>query len=215
MPGWGIAADLTPPELVNSRQLKVLRRWLVVALVALLVACAGGYVLAVRQHSNATTALSQVEDHTLELQASVRRYGTVTQIQSKVSEVDAEIASVMAGDVDLAKLFTEIRTVLPSTMTISAESVTISLAGIASAAGSTSGLDTSGLARIGNVSLSGTGATLDDLAAYVDQLKLVVGVVDVLPISNTRGTSGAQYSLTFGLTSALISHRFDVAPVTK
>src|SRR6185437_10696475 len=100
MPGWGIAADLTPPELVNSRQLKLLRRWLAVGLVALLVACAGGYLLAVRQHSNATTALSQVEDHTLELQANVRKYGTVTQIQGKVSEVDAEIASLMAGDVD-------------------------------------------------------------------------------------------------------------------
>jgi hypothetical protein len=215
MPGWGIAADLTPPELVNSRQLKLLRRWLAVGLVALLVACAGGYVLAVRQHSSASDALDQVQQHTLELQANVRKYAAVTQIQGKVSEVEAQIATLMSGDVDVVTLLTQIRSSLPKTMTIATESVTINLTGVAASAGSTSSLDTSGLPRIGNVSLSGKGATLDDLASFVDRLKLVPGVVDVLPITNTRINAGAQYSLSLGLTNALISHRFDVVPVTK
>ncbi|MCW2527138.1 MAG: hypothetical protein JWM76_1998 [Pseudonocardiales bacterium] len=215
MPGWGIAADLTPPELVNSRQLKLLRRWLAIGLVALLIACAGGYVLAARQHSSATSALDQVQQHTLELQANVRKYAAVTQIQGKVAEVEAEIATLMAGDVDLVTLLTQIRTSLPSTMTIAAESVTISVAGVASAASSSSGLDTSGLARIGNVTLSGIGATLDDLATFVDRLRLLAGVVDVLPMTNTSTATASQYSLSLGLTSALISHRFDVPAGTK
>ena len=37
MPGWGIAADLTPPEIINARQLKLLRKLLGGGLVALLV----------------------------------------------------------------------------------------------------------------------------------------------------------------------------------
>ena len=42
MPGWGIAADLTPPELINSRALKTLRKWLGAGLVVLLLACIAG-----------------------------------------------------------------------------------------------------------------------------------------------------------------------------
>ena len=51
MPGWGIAADLTPPELINSRALKTMRKWLGAGLVVLLLACVGGYVAAARQRS--------------------------------------------------------------------------------------------------------------------------------------------------------------------
>ena len=49
MPGWGIVADLTPPELIASRHLKVLRKWIVLGLVVLVVACVAGYVLAAQK----------------------------------------------------------------------------------------------------------------------------------------------------------------------
>ena len=73
------------------------------------------------------------------------------------------------------------------------------------------GLDTSGLPRIGTVTISGTGQTLDDLPDYVDRLQRSAGLVDVLPISNSlAGTTGTDFTITMGLTSALLSHRFDV-----
>ena len=44
MPGWGIAADLTPKELINARQLKVLRKVMAAGIVTLLIVGAGGYL---------------------------------------------------------------------------------------------------------------------------------------------------------------------------
>ena len=46
MPGWGIAADLTPRELRNARQLKVLQKLMAAGIAVLLMLCAGGYYLA-------------------------------------------------------------------------------------------------------------------------------------------------------------------------
>ncbi len=151
----------------------------------------------------------------MQLQATSRKYTGITKIQGTVTDVQAEIAKLMSADVDLVQLMGQIRASLPASMTIKQESVTISLAGAASAgtAGSTSGagLDTSGRAHIGNVTISGVGKTLDDLSIYASKLAAIPGIVDVVPTSNVADETGVQYSLQFVLTDKLLSHRFDVS----
>jgi hypothetical protein len=219
-PGWGIAADLTPPELINSRQLKVLRKLMALGMVALLAVCAGGYYVAMRENSVASADLVSVQDRTLQLQGVGRGYSDVVAIQGSVTQVQTQIALVMGGDVDLVELMDTLHSSLPPTMTIEQEAITISTAGVAGAAGAapTGGLDTSGLARIGTITMSGTGQSINDLAEYVDLLTAVPGLVDVVPVSNssagtiTEADTGTttQYNITIGLTDALLSHRFDV-----
>ena len=51
--GWGIAADLTPPEIVSARRLSRLRRWIAIALAGLAVLVAGGYGLAMIENNTA------------------------------------------------------------------------------------------------------------------------------------------------------------------
>jgi Tfp pilus assembly protein PilN len=213
MPGWGIYADLTPPELVNSRRLKSLRKVIVVALVALLVLCAGGYVLAARKSSAASNALADVQLRTSQLQGQAHKYSGVTQLQGTVTQVQTQIATLMSGDVDLVKLIGQLRSTLPATMTIKQEAVTISVAGVAGAATSNSGngLDTSGHPQIGTVTLSGAAKSIDDLSAYTDALKSIPGITNVLPLSNATDSNGVQYSLSLGLTDLLLSHRFDTS----
>jgi hypothetical protein len=213
MPGWGIYADLTPPELVNSRRLKSLRKAIVAALVALLVLCAGGYVLAARKHAAASGELDSVQAQTAQLQANASRYAVVTKIQGTVTDVQAKVATLMSGDVDLVKLIAQIRSSLPPTMTIKQEAVTITIAASAGAQASASGtgLDTSGRPQIGTVTVSGAAKSMDDLSVYVDALKVIPGVVDVLPLSNVTDATGVQYNLSLGLTDVLLSHRFDTS----
>ncbi|HEY3715519.1 MAG TPA: hypothetical protein VGL39_13415 [Jatrophihabitantaceae bacterium] len=212
MPGWGIVADLTPPELVNQRHLRRLRRLIAAALIALLALCIGGYVLAARQRAGAARGLDGVQGRTVQLQGSSHKYAGITKIEGTVTQVQAQVATLMAADVDVSALLVRLRAELPTTMTIRQESVMISLAGVASGGtASGTGLDTSGHARIGNVAVSGAGRTLDDLSAYVDRLKVIPGVVDVVPVSNVSDQAGMQYSLTLGLSDVLLSHRFDVS----
>lgn len=215
LPGWGIAADLTPPELINKRQLKVLARLMALGLVLLVLACAGGYYLAAHDRSAASADLQAAQGRTVELERVGRSYASVVAIQGSVSQVQAQVAQVMGGDVDLVALLVQLESSLPKTMVITQEAITISTAGVA-AAGATAatggGLDTSGLPRIGTLTISGTGRTLNDLSDYVDGLQTIAGLVDVLPVSNTAAstTSGTQFSITVGLTNNLLSHRFDV-----
>ena len=215
LPGWGIAADLTPPELINARHLKTLRRLMAVGIVLLLAICTGGYVLAVRDNMSATAELASVQDNTVALQQVSRSYSGVVAIQGSIKQVQDQVAEAMTGDVDLVALMVLLESNLPKTMTISQESVTISTAGVVGAAGPAagSGLGDSGLPRIGTITMSGTGRTLDDVSEYVDRLQAVNGLVDVLPVSNTKagtGNSGTQFNITIGLTNVLLSHRFDV-----
>ncbi|MEO5832172.1 MAG: hypothetical protein ABIR83_02245 [Nakamurella sp.] len=208
MPGWGISADLIPPELVKARQIAVLRRWLAVGIVALVLVCGGGYYLALRESDAATADLAVIADRTLELQAVGRSYSDVVSIQNRIAQIRGQVTQVMAPDVDLVALTGALQTSLPATMTISQQAITISMAGAATA----TGLDASGATRIGTVTMSGTGQTLDDLSDYVDSLAAIPGVVDVLPLANSlnsEGAVGTQFSLTLGLTDALLSHRFD------
>ena len=215
LPGWGIAADLTPPELINARQLKVLRWWMAAGLVVLLVVCAGGYYLAARDRSSATAELTVVQDQTRELQVVGRSYSGVIAIQGSVKQIETQVAQVMSADVDVVALLVVLQSSLPKTMTINQEAITISTAGVAGTAGTAgtstgSSQDSSGLPRIGTITIGGTGRTLDDLSDYIDSLQAVPGLVDVLPVSNTAAGKGTQFSLTIGLTNALLSHRFDV-----
>lgn len=209
VPGWGIAADLTPPEVVKVRQLRVLRRWIAIGLVMLLLVCSGIFYLVLRDNDDVAADLAAVSDQTRQLQADARRYTDVVSIQNQVRTIDGEVAEVMAADVDLVALMNEFQNGLPATMTITQQSIIIATSGVAA-----TGSDASGAATIGTVSMSGTGQTVDDLPDYIDRLQAIPGVVDVVPLANAldgeEGT-GTQFSLSLSLTDALLSHRFDTA----
>lgn len=225
MPGWGIAADLTPPEIIKTRQVAVLRKWVAAGIGGLLLVCGGGYYLAVQDRAAADAELALITDRTSQLQAVGRGYSDVVAIQNWVTQVRGQIATTMRPDVDLVALIGQLQTSLPETMTISQQSITISPSGVAGA------LDRSGSSRIGTVTMNGTGQTLEDLSDYIDNLEKLPGLVDVMPLANAvagaaapgagEGASeagatgegappGTQFSITLGLTDALLSHRYEV-----
>ncbi len=221
MPGWGIAADLTPPELINSRQLELLRRILAILLVVVLVIVAGAYLVVRHRNSNAEDALAKAQLHTTQLQAQANKYSGITRIQGTTAQVQNQIAALMASDVDLPSFLGKLRSNLPASMLIKQETLTISTAAVAGGTASTgaaaptgTGLDTSGLATIGSLTMNGTGKKLNDLADYVDKLKGLTGVTNVLPVSNSDENKIEQFSITLSLTSALLSHRYTATTTT-
>lgn len=214
MPGWGIAADLTPPELVDSRQLKLLRRLIAIAVSVVVVLCGAGYGLALMKHSSASSAMDRANTRTAQLQRDLGKYAGITQIKGNIAQVTAKVATLMKGDVAFDTLLAEIDSALPNTMAIKQLTVTLVTAGaVAAGAGSASSGVQTGQTRIGTVTLTGSGRTLDDLSTYVEHLALIPGVINVLPTTNMANATGTgtDFSLTFDLTDKLYSHRFDVA----
>ena len=215
-PGWGIYVDLTPPELLTSRQLRLVRKTIVSGLVAVLVLCIGGYFLATRQRSSAEDALAGAQFNTTQLQRQAQKYAGVTQLQATTTQVRAQISSLMTADVDLDALVRRIGAAVPRGVAVDQISVSISQAGVAgstqdqaaqAAAGAT--IDDSGHPRIGTVTLSGKATGLNAVSAYVDRLGTITGVLDVVPTSNDSSGGTGQFTIGFGLDDRLLSHRFD------
>jgi uncharacterized protein HemX len=191
------------------------RRRLILALVALLLLCGVGYGYAFVQRNTAANQLSQVQAQTLRLQAEQRKFSDVTKIQGSITEVQQQISRLMSNDVDFGQLVANLRGDLPAGMTISQATVTLTVASptgaTSSAAKGNTSLDTSGHAHIGSITMSGTGVRLDDVSSYVDRLRTVKGIVEVVPTSNQAAQAGVQFSLMLTVTDELLTHRFDTA----
>ncbi len=218
-PFWDIAADLTPPEVVSARQLTVLRRGIGAGLAVTVALCAGGYLLAVQQHAGAADGLAAEQARTASLHAKSQQYAAVTTLESTAESIDTQVAWLMAGDVDVVTLMQRVHSSLPSGMVLTAETISLEQAGAAAAGGSATepatppdaaaGATVDGTATpIGTVTLAGESRRIDDLATFVARLGALPGVTDVVPTSNTRTESGVQYTVSFKLTDAALSHRF-------
>lgn len=209
MPGWGIVADLTPPELIASRRLRAIRRLLVMAMVGLLLLCVLGYGLAALRNRAASTALSRETARTSALQNEQRQYRNVTQLQGNLTQIESQLAMLLGADVSFPPLLNQIQSNLIPGMTIAQASLTINGPGAgAAAAGNASSLDSSGHPHIGVITLSGTALKINDVAAYIDKLAALNGFADVTAPSTQSSAHGVQYSITAALTDQVLSHKF-------
>ncbi len=228
-PGLGIFADLTPPELLNGRRLRGIRRALLAALAGSVALVGLGAGVAMWRQADATHQLTQQQSRTTQLRGEQGRFTTVTQIQKATAGVDTQLAQLMASDTDFTALLGSIRAAQPETVTVSAEQVTVSAGGAGSAAGpgagaaTTGSLDTSRAPQIGKITLSGTVVSLDDFAVYVTHLQKVPGVVDVLPSTVAEGSSAGtgktaavtyQFAVTMSVTNARLTHRYPAPAAT-
>jgi hypothetical protein len=211
-PGWGIAANLMPPELISSYRLRRIRERILLAVCLVALFAAAGFAYGFWRAHQADQDLSTAHGQTAMLQRQADQYGSVTRIQGSVTQVRAKLATLLSGDVDVSTLIGRLRNAAPSGVAISALTVTIddpSATGSTAGNGPVASLDTSGAAHIGTVLINGTGRSIDDLPRFVDAVDALPGVVDVLPTSNATQAVGTKFTLTLTLTDRLFTHRFD------
>jgi hypothetical protein len=201
MPGWGIVADLMPPEVIAARRL--------IAILALLVL---GYAYATMQKHSATKALARENSRTSALLAQQNSFSNVTQLRGSITSVQQELTSLMGADVDFAATVNSIRSALPASMALSDVEIKISpVAAGAAQAAATGSLNTSTHQVVGSVTLTGSGAHLADLATYITNLKSITGVTDIVPASNQLAGSAAQFNVCLSLTDQVFTHHYDAA----
>jgi hypothetical protein len=211
MPGWGIVANLTPPELIAARKLKSIRKIFAGVLVVILVIGVGLYATAFLSHRSAAADLAAEQGRTTSLTAQQHQYQGAVRVQGSITEVQSQLAGLLTDDVDMSSLVGALRAKLPSGMTITQVALNIQtgLAGASAAAGG-SALDTSGQQHIGAVTIAGNGHRISDISAYVDALASVPGVVTPYPTSTTASAKLVQWSIQLTLSSDLLTHRYDV-----
>jgi hypothetical protein len=210
MPGWGIVANLTPPELIATRKLKTIRKALVAGFVLLLVIGVACYSLAVLANRSAASDLAGEQSRTTQLLAQQHKYQRSVQVQGSITQVQGQLAGLLTYDVDHAALVKEIRAKLPANMTISQLTITIDAGSGTTPAPSGGGsLDASGSTHIGTVALAGNEQRIGDVATYVNALASVPGVVTPYPGSSTVTETAVRWSAQLTLTADLLTHRYD------
>lgn len=210
MPGWGIAANLTPPELIASRRLRRIQERIVIAVLLVILLAVGGYAYAFWQVHNAQGGLQSAGDRTAQLRKQEAQFSVVTTLQGNIGSIRHQIQTLMADDVDVSTVLAEVEHALPPGVAITQLTVRLDGASAGGPGGAgTQSLDTSGKPHIGQISLQGTGRLLDDASTYVAALSKLPGVVDVFPTSNVTQSIGTQFALTVNLTDALLTNRFD------
>lgn len=206
--GWGIYADLTPPELLTARLLHRVRRMLLLVLTGAVVVVLLVFGYSVVLDRRAAADLADQDAQTTRLVAAQSRYSQVVAVQGAAAAVRNRLSQLMTSDVEYSALLTSLRAAQPDTLSVNQLSITVSAAGAAAAAVGTDPLATSGTVPVGGITIGGTSRSLTDLGTFVSRLRSVHGVVDVLPATLTTSGGAFTYTISMSIDSAALSHKY-------
>jgi hypothetical protein len=210
MPGWGITANLLPPEIVLARRVKVLRKLVLVAIGGVLLLGVAGYVYGYLQKQDANSQLSAAQAHTSQLTAQQAKYEGVVAVTGQISQVKSQLSTLFAADVNGAALLTSILQHAPHG-TISTLTLTLSSGQPPSAVAIP---DANGHLPIGTITLSGDTSAMSDVATSVDQLKSLPGLVEIYPTTQQYDGKSVKYTIQLTLIDQIYSHRYDFTPAS-
>ena len=202
-----ISANLLPIEITDARRANKMR-WVVAAfLVVVLALLALWDVQARRQTSDAKSDLTAAQSRVQALQAQQKQYADLSNTKTSSAAIEAELAKLMGQDIKWYDLVPALRNAATGTgVTLTNISATLvpATAASTSAPGSTA-------APVGNITITGTTPDKTRVAAFLDALAKVPGLVNpYLNNLSTQGT-GTQFSMQVGFTSALYQGRYTPA----
>jgi hypothetical protein len=205
-PGWGIAVDLTPGEVVNARRVGVLKKVIIAGLVLVLALCAVATYLTLDDEWAARDAYNSEQARTADMQRELAQYSDITLMETTVTQIRSEIAVLMKDDVDYVNLMAKVRARAPKDVSITNIAILLASAnGVPPAASGVAG----GPAVIGTATISGRSSSISALSPYVKSLSMLRGVDEVVPTSNTKTELGVEYTLSMNITDELFTHRFE------
>jgi Tfp pilus assembly protein PilN len=212
MPGWGIVANLIPPELLQARRARALRKLVTAVLCLLLVLAGAGTGYAMYRSHQAAQSLAAEQSRTSQLVQEKNRYSAVTQIQGDVAQVKTQLATLMGMDVDSAALIDAVLKQLPVGASVTQMALTIAEPTPTAANNNgASALDTSGQSHIGTITISGQALTVTDVALFVTRLNTLKGLVSPYPTANTVNDTGVQFTVQLAVNDSVLSHRYDAS----
>jgi Tfp pilus assembly protein PilN len=212
MPGWGIVANLIPPELLQARRARALRKMVTAVLCLLLVLAGAGTGYAMYRSHQASQSLAAEQSRTSQLIIEKNRYSDVTEIQGNVTQVKGQLAMLMGMDVDAAAMIDSLLGQLPAGASVTQLALTLA-APTPTAANNNgaSALDTSGQSHIGTITISGEALTVNDVALFVNRLSALKGLVTPYPTANTVNDTGVQFTVQLAVNDSVLSHRYDAS----
>lgn len=204
--------NLLPPEVRAARGLQSIKRWLVIALLVVVVLCALAWMYAQSVASNAQADLEAAQSETARLTQEQAKYAEVPKVKAQLA--DAQLALQIGGSTDVAwrAYFDAIAAVLPDDVSIDTFGVT----GATPMAAPEPSTDPLQAPSVGQIAFGARSAAVPDSAALVEALNSIPGFSDAFVTSvavTEDDVSGVFYGIqaTVQFTADAYSHRFDPA----
>lgn len=166
--------NLLPPEVVAARGIKVVKRWLGVAIVLALVVSAGVVALAWLGQQAADQLLVEEQAETARLQAEREKYVEVPLVLGEIDRVATARLFGMSTEVEISRYLDAIAATAPEDVAI--DTVLVQIDGPTTAAGEPA--DPLASPRIGSITFHAESATVPDTAEWLDTLAAIPGFTD-------------------------------------
>ena len=204
--------NLLPPEVRAARGLRNLKRWLALALVAVLVLCLGVFALAKLSKSSADSELAQAQAETRRLQTEEQKYAEVPRVLGALQNATTARSLGMATDIAWSSYYAAVTAVLPTNVSIDSLVVTTQAASGAATVGAAA--NPLQVASVGQIQFTGRSTTVPNTAAWLDALNGVPGFANAWASSaaitqSQNKTTYYNVSVTVQVTSSAYTHRFD------
>ena len=165
--------NLLPPEVRSARGLRVLQRWLVIALVVVVALCGAMLGYAALQRDDAQDELAREQQRTADLQLQIAQYAELPQVESALNRAWTAREMGMATDVLWSERIGAIAALLPNDMKI--EGFVVDQPSVIDP--EVANGNALRLAPTGAVSLTLRSTVLPDTAALMETLEAMPGFV--------------------------------------
>jgi hypothetical protein len=214
-----IVANLLPPETIEARTTRKVRRIVIACLAGFVLLLGGWYAFATYELSLARTDLANAESDAHRLKAQQNQYNELIRTQTQSKAVQADLAKLFADEVQWTLLINAVGEVAPPG--VEQTSVTAGIAGATTATGAaaagapaSSGAATTtadGKRIIGRITVEGKAPTKPAVASYLDAVAKLDGVANPLATTINAETNTAgpvTFSLQIDLTADALGGRF-------
>jgi Tfp pilus assembly protein PilN len=213
-----IRANLMPDEIISARQADVVRRRVLIGLVALVAVLIAGYAFSMLQTTSARSDLSDLQHRATALQNQQHEFGPLVTAQTQAQTIDTQLKRLMVGDLSWKGMLTTLRATAPAGITLSEVTGTVTAgaaAGVPAAAappatGGYPALNRTGREQVGTLTISGTSQDKGSVADYTDRLAKVKGLTAPFITSVTALGSKVTFSVNVLITSDALGGRYAV-----
>jgi Tfp pilus assembly protein PilN len=222
-----IAVNLLPLEIIESRRVRKVRRIVVVALVAFVVLLAGWYAQTSYQTSTARSKLRTAEGDAARLQRQQHAFDDVVGTQEESRAIGAQLSNLLANDLQWSRLLSSLRKAAPpgvmitgvfGTLTARSNAAAVGAGGTGGPASNSAGASqlpsASGEKSIGTFTITGSGLSKADVAAYVDALAKVPGLGNPLLGDATLQNGELHFTVRLDITKSALGGRYTSASGT-
>ncbi|HLL66662.1 MAG TPA: hypothetical protein VK453_13105 [Micromonosporaceae bacterium] len=223
-----IAANLLPPELIEARQSRTLRRLVVTGLAGFVGVLAVAYGVAAVTTSVARSNLEDSQSQAQTLTQQQRDFDDVVRVQAESAAIRGQLATLLANDMQWAPFLTSLQVAAPRGVRVTTVTGALvpppaapapdpAATDAAARAGTVAAPPpkSAALKVIGKLTISGNGTTKADVAAYIDALGKVPGVANPILGSATLLEGAYGFTILLDITNAVLDGRFTPKTTTK